>query len=66
MGNRLMQNVVLPSTSKSSENVRIKVLVGPLAGKEYTAQKIKGDVNTYSIEQTGIKTYLAEQDVVLV
>lgn len=70
MHTNLMKDIVLSSQNKSGKAVKIKVLNGPLSGKEFQAKKVKETVdgvsiNCYHIVDNSVKTYFLEKDVLV-
>lgn len=65
MSNRMLQNVVLSSQNKKGETIKIKVLTGPLNGKEFQANKVfEKENNIYYVEDSGVKTFFSEKDII--
>lgn len=71
MHTSLMKNIVLSSFNKEGQAVQIKVVNGPLIGKEFQAKKVQENisgeiVNCYHFtDGEGVKTYLQEKDVTI-
>lgn len=68
MHTNLMKGIVLSNKNKEGQNVRIKVLTGPLNGKEFQAKRVHEHLNEevvscYHIEDNGTSTYFLEKDV---
>jgi hypothetical protein len=65
MRNRFLENIVLSSSNKTGEKIKIKVITGLYKGEEFEAKKVKEHlVYCYHIEKDGIKTYLNQDDII--
>jgi len=66
---RALKDVVISSSKKSGKIVKIKVLVGPLNGKEFQAKKVEENLNgqvtnCYHVDDNGVNTYFLEKDII--
>ena len=71
MHTNMMKNIVLSSPDKEGVAVQIRVINGPLSGKELLAKKVQESangviVNCYHVTDNNIKTYLLEKDIELI
>jgi len=65
MHNVSFKDIVLPGKITKGESVKIRVLTGPLSGKEFKANKtIEKDDTFYHIEDSGTKTYFSQKDII--
>ena len=70
MFNRLLKDVVL-SNNTGGTRVRVRVLVGPYAGREFDADRVQetndGIIsNCFHIIDNDIQTYFLEKDVAII
>jgi len=65
IANRLLENIVLSSSSKAGKMVKIKIVSGLYQGETFDAKKVlEGSVYCYHIEKDGVKTYVSQNDVI--
>lgn len=71
MHTNLMKGIVLSSKNKDGQIVRIKVLTGPLSGKEFPAKRVHEHVDEevvscYHIIDSDTTAYFLEKDVLVI
>ena len=60
-----LQDIILSKPNQKGKKVKIKILIGPLAGKEFEANKVQEkNVSCYHVNDDNIKTYFLQKDII--